>query len=317
VAKRDLKEHEYICGAKTEQCDKCHQYIPIKDMFRHHDNKCDGEWHELNKHIDVNKLEVVSKNKRRVTNPGDKEFIKRTENVDNNKPLHGAKIVANVEKAVSIKVDLPNKDRLLHNKVVTDNSKQHVIEKPKETHMVVDKYSRYSNKVDLDKARQTMNNMLKENAKNSVIASTPSVSSTNPVTTTTKPKSNIKADLKQIHSNYNHQNGLIKHRIDLNSHKVEPSLENKVKQDVHKFDAKLHNKSTTTNSSHKKDIVNKSDLINHLGSNDVRNDPINKKPDKKFDKHDKFDLHLVDKNNKHDIVDKKSDKQVIKTDSKR
>lgn len=64
---REKGEHEYICGAKTEKCDKCNRYIPIKDYDVHH---CEEEIY-LNKHIDVSNIPVVNKKAKKVINPGE------------------------------------------------------------------------------------------------------------------------------------------------------------------------------------------------------------------------------------------------------
>jgi hypothetical protein len=189
VAKKDLDEHEYTCGAKTEQCEICHKYVPIKFMEKHIANNCDGEDHYLNKHIDVNKLEVVkNKNRPSILDKKIPEEVKE-----------GSKISANVEKVETIKVDIP-KDRIIN--------KENRVDKPKESHFVVDKFNKYS-KLEQDKAHHNINSMLMDKIKNSHVKM--------------EPKNN------KIEVN--------RHRIDLN--KLEPSKEEKVKQEKHKFVTRL------------------------------------------------------------------------------
>lgn len=61
---RDKKEHEYICGAKTEYCQNCRKFIPIKDYDAHSVTSCYPEETFLHHHIDVNNIPVITKNKK-------------------------------------------------------------------------------------------------------------------------------------------------------------------------------------------------------------------------------------------------------------
>ena len=40
VEKKELFEHEYVCGAKTELCTKCGKFIPLRDMIDHQNKIC-------------------------------------------------------------------------------------------------------------------------------------------------------------------------------------------------------------------------------------------------------------------------------------
>ena len=35
-----LREHQDACGSRTELCPKCHQYVMLKDQYRHDDSNC-------------------------------------------------------------------------------------------------------------------------------------------------------------------------------------------------------------------------------------------------------------------------------------
>jgi hypothetical protein len=118
---REKEEHEYICGAKTEKCDKCNKYITIKDFDGHH---CDEEIY-LNKHIDVNNIPVVKKKQRVITSTGqianmnkvgilhgNKEPIVRPVNTPIIQPpiIHHKRDIV-VNKGPSVKVEVGNKDK--------------------------------------------------------------------------------------------------------------------------------------------------------------------------------------------------------------
>ena len=40
VDKNEIKEHEKICGAKTKMCEKCGNYIKLKDFEKHKEEGC-------------------------------------------------------------------------------------------------------------------------------------------------------------------------------------------------------------------------------------------------------------------------------------
>jgi hypothetical protein len=269
VAKRDLEEHEYICGAKTEQCHICHKYVPIKDMDKHVSNNCDGEDHYLNRHIDVNKLEVVNKTKK-VNKNRIQEEVKRMDTGSSLGTVSKPVATATMEKVGSIKVDLPKN--------------RHIIEKPKESNIVVDKFNRYgSSKVEQDKAKQNLNNMIKANAKSS---------NTNTPTVDTS-KINVPG------SNHTNKIELNKHRIDL-SHKHEPSNEDKIKRDIRNFEAKVSKPGGNIIQPPNK----KSNLeVGILGGSRLRDNRIDVKP-KIIDTKPKIDV-----DGKKPKLDKRADKE--------
>ena len=69
---KDLKEHEYICGSKTEKCPKCGKLIPMKDYNEHISEGCfDLIIHDENE-------DIIIKSKFNVINePIDNEEIKK------------------------------------------------------------------------------------------------------------------------------------------------------------------------------------------------------------------------------------------------
>lgn len=60
---KERKDHEYICGSKTELCPICNKYIPIKDLDIHQDVGCYPEETLLSQHLDSDYIPVINARK--------------------------------------------------------------------------------------------------------------------------------------------------------------------------------------------------------------------------------------------------------------
>jgi hypothetical protein len=251
VSRKDLREHEYICGAKSEKCERCHKYVPIKDTNRHLSNNCDGEDGYLSKHIDMNRLEVVKNNKRKVSG-NDKKVS--DEITTNDKPR-----IANVEKVAAVKVDIA-RDKI-HSHINKENyGQRHAVDKAREVHVVGDTLGVYSTNKDLDKSKQGLNSMLRNNVKNS------------------NPLDIQKKDILSSANKDKYVDNTVmsnKHRIDIN--KFEPAIESK---------PKMHNIMDN----------NKINLINKTNNNKLegKDSKLLNKHQSLLDKHT-TDKHTTDK----------------------
>jgi hypothetical protein len=60
MAMNDLKDHEYLCGAKTEICYRCRKYIPLKDYEEHMNmDDCEPDEISLSKQIDMKNINLA------------------------------------------------------------------------------------------------------------------------------------------------------------------------------------------------------------------------------------------------------------------
>jgi hypothetical protein len=63
ISAKELKDHEYACGSKTENCHSCRKYIPIRDLEKHLQSPCYPDEIYLNNHIDIQTVPTNKKHK--------------------------------------------------------------------------------------------------------------------------------------------------------------------------------------------------------------------------------------------------------------